>query len=154
MDNHRILVLSGQLWCGLCYEAKRERRQIAGHGRKHGRASKDKKWMLLKKPSANGSSGGSSSKPICHGTILSAFPALLEFLTLSTWEDGSPRKPGTLLIFLDGGTWKACLKDKNGPRVCFVSCPDLDGLLLAVEQGLIDDSLDWRPDRKASGPAR
>ncbi len=107
--------------------------------------------MALKKPQGNGSGGSWSSGTICPGTMLTAFPHVLEFLTLPTWEDGSRRERGTLLLFVDGLAWKGCLKDKNGPRVCFVTSSDLDGLFLAIEDGLKADSLDWRADRPLNG---
>lgn len=154
MDNHRLLVLSGKLWCGLCYEGRRERQHHNGHGKSHGRSSGVKKCMALKKPSGNGSGGVSSTATPSPGKLLTDYPTLLEFLTLRMWEDGSPRQPGTLLIFVDSGTWKACLKDKNGPRVCFVSSSDLDMLFLTVEDGLSQDNLDWRADRPQGGQRR
>ena len=103
--------------------------------------------MPLKKPSVSGSGGRSSNVTISTGTLLTAFPHVLEFLTLHKWEDGSQRIPGTLLVFVDGSMWKGCLKDKNGPRVTFVSSSDLDGLFLAIEDGLKEDNLDWRADK-------
>lgn len=107
--------------------------------------------MPLHKPNGNGSSSGSLSVQTVAGSWLSSFATLSEFLTTSTWPDGSSRLLGTLLIFVDGPVWKACLKDKNGPRTCFVTGPDPDTLLLAVEEGLDQDKLDWRPDKPTAG---
>jgi hypothetical protein len=103
--------------------------------------------MPLKKPAVPSSGGGSSSSTVSTGTLLTLFPTLLEFLAQPTWEDGSPRALGTLIVFVDGSTWKACLKDKESRTVCFVSSLDLDDLFLAIETGLTGSSLDWRPDK-------
>lgn len=103
--------------------------------------------MALHKPTGNGSSGPSLSGSTAAGTWLSTFPSLLEFLTCSAWPDGDPRQLGSLILFVEGPVWKVCLKDKNGPRTCFVTGPDPDSLLLAVEEGLDKDRLDWRPDK-------
>lgn len=107
--------------------------------------------MPLKKPQGNKLSGRQSVDMTLTGRLLEHYPTLLEFLTQSTWEDGSSRPPGTLLLFTDGCMWKICLKDKTGPRVCFASSTELDLLFLTVEEGLKDDSLDWRADRPQQG---
>lgn len=109
--------------------------------------------MTLHKPGKNGSSGRLSKMSTAAGTWLQPFPSLWEFLTCSTWPDGEFRSTGSLLIFSDNGFLKACLTDKNGPRKAFVSGPDPDSLLLAVEEGLELDTLDWRPDFKGKGKA-
>lgn len=147
MLNHVQQACAGLIWCPLCYEAKKGRTFRKGHYGFRSGPAKGGSCMPLKKPPASNSSGRSSVSLTSAGTTLRAFPTLLEFLVLSTWDDGSPRTPGTLLIFVDGSMWKACLKDKTGPRVCFVSGSDLDTLLLTVEEGLREDALDWRADR-------
>jgi len=103
--------------------------------------------MALHKPSGNGSIGGTFQHSLLTGTWLQPFPTLWEFLTLSVWPDGSRRELGTILLFVDGASLKACLKDKNGPRTCFLTAPDPDTLLLSVEEGLAQNTLDWRPDK-------
>jgi len=152
--NHKQAVKMGILWCASCYEGAKGRKSMKGHIGEHLLALGGKPCMPLKKPSASNSSGGSSAATISTGTMLAAFPTLLEFLTHSKWEDGSPRQRGTLLLFVDGSAWKGCLKDKNGPRVCFVTSSDLDGLFLSIEDGLVGDTLDWRVDRPKDGPRR
>lgn len=147
MLNHVQLASSGQIWCPLCYEAKKGRSFHRGHYGYRAPRAQGVSCMPLKKPSGNNSSGRLSPSLDSGGMTLRAFPTLLEFLVLSTWDDGSPRQPGTLLLFTDGSQWKACLKDKAGPRVSFVTGSDLDTLLLTVEEGLKEDSLDWRADR-------
>src|SRR4029077_2594171 len=106
---------------------------------------------MLHKPGESNSSGISSLSMTAAGTWLAPFPSIWEFLTLSTWPDGSSRFTGTLLLFLDGGSLKCCLKDKNGPRTAFASGPDPDTLFLAVEEGLAGNTLDWRMDRPSNG---
>ena len=154
MLNHKQSASMGLLWCPLCYEGAKGRRSTRGHVGDHLLAPRRESCMPLKKPAAPSSGNGWSSGTISTGTLLTAFPTLLEFLTLPTWPDGSRRERGTLLVFVDGSAWKACLKDKNGPRVCFVTSSDLDGLFLAIEDGLDRDSLDWRADRPQGGQRR
>jgi len=99
----------------------------------------------------NGSSEGSWMGLALDGTWLANFPPVWEFVSVSTWPDGSQRKTGTILLFLDEGSLKVCLKDPNGPRTSFVTGPDPDTLFLAVEEGLATDSLHWRADKPANG---
>lgn len=72
------------------------------------------------------------------------YPAMIEALTMRTWEDGTPRETSTLLVFIDGGKWKCCVNDRDVPRSAFVTADTLATLLVAVEKGLREDSLDWR----------
>jgi hypothetical protein len=106
---------------------------------------------MLHKPDAKSSSGPSSIAMSCLGTWLAPFPSIWEFLTLSTWSDGSPRYTGTILLFLDEGSLKLCLKDKNGPRTAFLTGPDPDTLFLAAEEGLATNTLPWRADKPTNG---
>lgn len=79
-------------------------------------------------------------------------PALVEFLTLSQWEDGSLRETGTVLLFAEDGVWKACLNDRDAAKVAFVSGTSLEDVLVRAEAGLEEGDLDWRgrkpPPRK------
>lgn len=49
------------------------------------------------------------------------YPTFHDFLTEVVWDDLKPRKPGTFLLFVDGGRWKACLHDKDARAACFVT---------------------------------
>lgn len=80
--------------------------------------------------------------------------ALVEFLAVTRWPDGSLREPGSLTLFVDEGTPKACLNDKGQGLVAFVSGSSLTDLLLAIEDKLRDGSLDWRRSRDRAGRGR
>jgi len=79
------------------------------------------------------------------------FPALWEFLTLTTWEDGASRTTGSVTIFLGESGLQACIADKDGGRVAFVTADALEGVLQGVEGGLAGDKLDWRKPREQGG---
>ena len=78
-------------------------------------------------------------------------PALWEYLTSTVYDDGSPREPSTLLVFLQDGALKGMLRDKDGDRCLWVAARSLVGLLDALDGQVQDPSADWRPDRKAPG---
>lgn len=154
MPSHRQEAKAGLIWCPQCYEGLTGRRYTSGHlggssgGRKGGGP------LPLQKPGGGVSSSGSLSGTPCTGTIFESFPTLWEFLTLSAWPDATSRKLGTIIVFVEGDRWKACLKDPNGPRVAFVTGKDIDSLFLAVDAGLDAGDLDWRQDRPQGGPGK
>jgi hypothetical protein len=94
---------------------------------------------------------GPPSPPIDPGGWGRLYPALVEFLTATQWEDHAPRLPGTMTLFCDGSVWKLCLSDRAQGRVAFTSSCSPDELLAAAESGLVANTLDWRAQRPASG---
>lgn len=81
------------------------------------------------------------------------YPTILEFLTLTQWEDGTQRATGTLTLMAENGVFKCSLRDRDAGCYCFVSGKSPTTLLEALEKGLAGNSLDWRPDRAVSKPA-
>jgi len=75
------------------------------------------------------------------------YPALWEFLTLERWDDGKPRKSGTVLLFIEAGLWKSCLNDRDGGRVAFAAAATQEALLQAVEGQLQGGRVEWRKSR-------
>lgn len=72
---------------------------------------------------------------------------MVEFLTQAIWEDGKPRVPGTIVLFAEEGSFKACLCDKDSDSVGFVTSPVASALLSAVEGALSADQVDWRRNK-------
>lgn len=151
MLTHKQSAKAGLIWCSRCYEGLRGRRFFDGHLGDNLKCRKGGVQLPLQKPGGRGSSSLSLSGTTCDGTILASCPVLWEFLTLTKWPDASPRKAGTIILFTEGDRWKMCVKDPNGSRVAFVTAGTLDELFLAVNEGLDQDSLDWRPDRPQGG---
>lgn len=90
-----------------------------------------------------GSGGGGQLAPAPEW-VAKAVPCLWEFLTDGKWDDGATRQLGTVLLFLDGFVWKCWVNDKAQGRTAFVSGESLLDCLMAVEEGLREDWLDWR----------
>ena len=82
------------------------------------------------------------------------YPCLHEWLTLEVWDNGAAREPATLLLFLDGSRPKLCLHDREGSQVAFVAAWTFGDALQALEDGLLANSLDWRPSRRENGRGR
>lgn len=71
-------------------------------------------------------------------------PNIYEFLTATRWDDGSPRMPGSMSIFVQVGVLKACINDKELKRVAFVEAPTWDELLAQIDMAICDDNTVWR----------
>jgi len=72
------------------------------------------------------------------------YPTITEYLTAVTWDDGKPRVTSTILIFMDGRALKVCLNDRDNNRSVFISDPTFTGAMDRLEQGLAENSLEWR----------
>jgi hypothetical protein len=77
-------------------------------------------------------------------TFRASFPDTFDFLTSAAWTDGTPRIPGTVLLFSDAGFFKACLSDKDGGLVCFVAGGTLQEVLASAERAIGGEGGDWR----------
>jgi hypothetical protein len=99
-----------------------------------------------------GAPGSSLPKQDCELSVL--FPTVLEFLSLSSWEDGEPRLPGTITLMVDGSMVKAACNDRDAELSCFVSGRSLTDLLTVLEAGLLTGSLDWRTKQPWKGQRR
>lgn len=79
--------------------------------------------------------------------LASSCPALHEFLTLRVLPDGKARTPSTLLLFAEGGLWKACLNERDQAVNLWATAETFQGLLLELEARLTADHVEWRPAR-------
>jgi len=76
---------------------------------------------------------------------------LIDFMSSSTWPDGTSRATGTVMLFREGGAWKAWLHDRDALHGCFLSAPTLVELLERCDECVGEGSGDWRPDGKKRG---
>jgi len=102
-------------------------------------------------------SGASANEPFQDDAAWKKFPSVVEFLTVTEWGPEEKRKPGTVLLFVDGGRLKCCLTDKDANLVAFTSLDSLSGCLAELEALLARDQLDWRQSKwmdQATGKGR
>lgn len=96
--------------------------------------------------------GSSSSKgkgaAASDADLDASCPALHEFLTLCQLPDGSARTPSTLLVFSEGGLWKACLNERDSGLNLWATAESLQGLWSELEARLTAPVVDWRPSRR------
>jgi hypothetical protein len=79
---------------------------------------------------------------------LKKYPTLCEFLGATVWPDGAGRETGSVSLFVEGGAWKAAVNDRDASMSAYVTKTTLEGILDAIEGGLLKDSLDWRSWKK------
>jgi len=106
------------------------------------------------RPSSTPLPDPSAEPDVDPSDFMSHYPALLEFLTLRQWEDGTPRETGTLTLFQGPDGLQAALNDKDGGLVAFVTDRSFTGLLGCLERGLGDGSLQWRQSRGQRNPKK
>lgn len=101
--------------------------------------------MFLRKPESQ--SGGPAK--MCKGVLTfgEQMPALLEFLTLTVYPDGSVREPSSLIVLIEGGRFKVCLNDRGEGRTLWRTGDTLEDALLSLEEPLQLGEADWRTSR-------
>jgi len=107
--------------------------------------------MALKKPSGDSRRRVSGGVAL-GGGVLDSVPLVVDFLCCPTWDDGSARQVGSMTLFCDDGTLKACVNDKEAQLMLFVSGGSLEALLGALEEALRTGGGDWRPSNR--GPRK
>lgn len=78
-----------------------------------------------------------------------AYPCLMAFLGDRAWDDGQPRTPGTITIFMEDDMLKAALNDRDEGMSMYASGGTLDGVLGSLEGHLADEDGDWRAWKSA-----
>jgi len=79
------------------------------------------------------------------------FPALYEYLTCCQWEDGEARVSATLLAFVESGSWRLCLNDRENSRSCWASGSSILEAARSLEGMLSSGCASWR---SSNGPPR
>jgi hypothetical protein len=109
--------------------------------------------MALKKPSAMADCGAGMDVSTPE-TVVPGSPLLSEFIASPRYGDGTRRELPTLNLFLHDGRLTAALNDRDNQRTAFVSGVSLADVLGALETGLAEDSLGWRPNKPSGGKKR
>jgi len=105
--------------------------------------------VALLKPSANGPLSGPSSATVEQGKMLADYSSIWEFLTGTSWSDGTSRKPGSLSLKLMSGSLQATLTDPSTATYCCRSGRSLEECLMSLEMAFLDNSLAWRASEYA-----
>ncbi len=111
------------------------------------------KCQMLR-PTTSTSAIGSSGSVVNRCELLSAFSELWEFLTKASYSDGTPRQTGQMSLKLGSGGLQVTLTDPTSATYCCQTASSLQDAFLALEIGLKDNSLGWRPSGYAKEAKR
>lgn len=106
-----------------------------------------RRGFVVKKPAQQSSERTAYAAPL--DGIIDSYPTLAEMLTATAYDGDPPgtRLTSTLLIFTQDGAWKACLRDRQEQRCCWVATAFFSDLLATLDNALCDASVVWRDDR-------
>lgn len=109
--------------------------------------------MALSKPAAP-AGGPLTSGALAPSDVLLLFPRLSEMLSAAQWDDGSARVTSSILLFVEGILWKACLNDRAVGRTLWATGSTPEALFTALEGMLASGQCDWRAAPKSAPPRR
>jgi hypothetical protein len=149
--NHFLSCRSRGEFCPLCYAGLRGRGAYKGHYGYRGRGSRvteESRWMALQRRKLERENGTAVPSALPLTGYWSKVAELCEWLSSTSWEDGSARCTGTMMLMAEDGRWKAWLHDRDGSCSCFVSSESLEGAVAAAAKAVASAGGDWRPDKK------
>lgn len=98
--------------------------------------------------STSTTAAGLKGATVADEQLRKAHPKLHEFLTEAVWDDGKPRKTGTVMILVEDGWWKCWLHDRDGKGSAWFTAGTMLDALTAVEMALEAGDVSWRVDRR------
>jgi len=124
------------------------------------RANRQVRWLLddtkrreasmaLRKIAASAAAAKGGGPGI---TDQSEYPHILEYLTSTTFDDGSAREPSAMVIVADASGWRGCISDKDNGRTLWKAASSVEELLVTLELALAeDDPSAWRQSAATKG---
>jgi hypothetical protein len=132
-------------WCGYCYENVKKGNNNKGH--RGYRPPKVRRWewsdMAITRRSDKGVSQIDTPMSV-DCAFGKRYPNIAEFLSRLTWEDGTTRVLGTMLLLVEDGRAKCWLNDKDAGLSCWLSGATVSDALAAAEKVLGGTGGDWR----------
>jgi hypothetical protein len=101
---------------------------------------------IFKRPEGTGAGGKPTGKPEDE-RMRKKFPVLFDFLCEDLWPDGELRERSTVIMFVEGGQFKACLSDKATGMCLWATAGDFASLWDTLEARLGEDKPDWRASK-------
>lgn len=136
-------------WCGLCYAGIKGRRYSKGHRGVLRPPPPDHRDSIMKYVTK--ATGTAVTKPKASNedeSFLVLFPAMVEWLTESKWDDGKKRETGTAMLLAEGGLWKLWMHDRDGKRSCWISAESLTTLIQRADEVAQGGAGEWRLDKR------
>jgi hypothetical protein len=100
--------------------------------------------LEMRKPDRSGETESSNGKAAMPDEEFAAeYPTITEYLTTTSWDDGTARKPSTISLFVEQGVVKLALNDRAYERTLFVSGESLRSALVTMDAALAAASIPW-----------
>lgn len=80
------------------------------------------------------------------------FPSLFAFIHDRNYDDGSARLTGGISFYNKAGMLTASVNDNDRGLVAYVSAATWLELIFKINEGICDDSLDWKAKQPFSQP--
>lgn len=103
--------------------------------------------------------GAGANAPPPDAEFERAYPALWEYLTVTSWGKDQPRKTSTVTFFCDDGAWKCSLNDRDQGYGLFATAATWEECLGTIEELLTAPggtpwrkNRDWTPQAAAEAP--
>lgn len=119
-------------------------------GRPDHEAALEDVWMSRNKGEGRRVVAG-DSVPTDGPTAVKMLGNLIWHLTATKYADGSPRRPGSLLVFAQDGVYKLMIRDRDEGLCLWLATQTIEGVLMAAEAGLGSPAAEWRVDRQQEG---
>jgi hypothetical protein len=100
--------------------------------------------ILMKKPSKSNAVGNSANRS-ADVEFRTQYPHVTEYLENTTYDDGSPRQPSALSLFVEDGNCKVALNDKDCQQSLYVTAQTFTECLCLLEECLATNRVVWRP---------
>jgi len=107
--------------------------------------------MAMVKPKSPSAGNGSLSSVVSPGQLFQPFSELWAFLTVPTYSDGSQREMGHMSVKCSSAGLQVTLTDPSSATYCCLTGKCLDDVFLALEIGIKENSLPWRPSGYGKG---
>lgn len=122
--------------------SRKEAPRALGCGIDFSRFHEDSMSFLRKHAEQDSKTAATASKE--GNSFAKRLPALTEYLTAGTWEDGTTRETSTLLVFWQDGIYKVCLNDRASEKTLWASGGSILDALDALEAMLATGQGEWR----------
>lgn len=135
------------VWCAYCYENVRGRANHRGHRGHRAKPSPyvpAERYTIMKKPEQvrpNPTAGEGWSDT----TFASKYPHVTEYLTHTTYDDGSARETSNLSVSCQDGWVGLGLNDKDLKQSTYTRAETLQEALKLLETALKAGTVTWRP---------
>jgi len=80
----------------------------------------------------------------CDPDFERLYPAIWEFVSVTRVDDKTTRQTSTLMLFIDGKVWKACLHDRDTGMSLWAAAEGFCEVLEALEAMLKSPAPQWR----------